>query len=146
MAEAAASLYDRRCGDGWDVDGARRLCLHVDWNGAPVVRERMHWVDAEAIGAAAALLQAQGDPRYERDYAAWWELRARLPASIERWGRGGTNSTRRTTRRHAVWEGKPDLYHALQATLIPRLAADARRSRCLSRRGTPRHGASSPAL
>ena len=31
----------------------------VDFEGTPVVRERMHWVVCEAIGAAASLHRAQ---------------------------------------------------------------------------------------
>ena len=34
---------------------------------------------------------------------------------------GTTSSTRRTGRSGVTWQGKPDVYHAYQATLIPRL-------------------------
>ena len=44
---------DRAVRDGWAVDGAPGFAYTTDWAGAPVVRTRMHWVAAEAIGAAA---------------------------------------------------------------------------------------------
>ena len=120
MAEAASSLYARAVGDGWAVDGADGFVYTVDWKGVPVVRERMHWVDAEAIGAAAALFRRTGNERYERDYAAWWGY-ARdylIDEQLGSW-RHELDASNRPS--HAVWEGKPDLYHAVQATLIPRL-------------------------
>ena len=33
----------------------------------------MHWVAAEAIGAAAALHQRTGDEQYAQRYAQWWD-------------------------------------------------------------------------
>ncbi len=120
MAEAAASLYDRAVSDGWAVDGADGFVYTVDWSGTPVVRERMHWVDAEAIGAAAALLKRTGEARYERDYAAWWDY-ARNYLIDEGSGSWRHELDALNASSHAVWVGKPDLYHAVQATLIPRL-------------------------
>lgn len=120
MAEAAGSLYARAVGDGWDVDGADGFVYTVDWSGAPVVRERMHWVDAEAIGAAAALFRRTGNPLYERDYAAWWGY-AREYLIDEQRGSWRHELDASNHPSHAVWEGKPDLYHAVQATLLPRL-------------------------
>jgi mannose/cellobiose epimerase-like protein (N-acyl-D-glucosamine 2-epimerase family) len=120
MAEAAGSLYARAVGDGWDVDGADGFVYTVDWNGAPVVRERMHWVYAEAIGAAVALFRRTGNPLYERDYAAWWGY-AREYLIDEELGSWRHELDASNHPSHAVWEGKPDLYHAVQATLLPRL-------------------------
>ena len=44
----------------------RGFVYTVDWTGTPVVRQRMHWVLAEAIAAAAALARRTGDPAYAR--------------------------------------------------------------------------------
>lgn len=120
MADAAASLYARAVADGWAVDGAEGFVYTVDWEGVPVVRERMHWVVAEAIGAASALFQRTNDARYERDYGAWWAYARRYLVDEEfgSW-RHELDTVNRPS--HAVWEGKPDLYHAVQATLLPRL-------------------------
>ena len=59
--------------EGWAVDGADGFVYTVDWSGAPVVRERMHWVAAEATATAAALYAATGDPSYAEWYATWWQ-------------------------------------------------------------------------
>ena len=116
----ATSLFESALRDGWAVDGQDGFVYTTDWDGRPVVRERMHWVVAEAIGAATALHLATGDPSYDawartwwqhvedhfvdRDGGSWWhELSPDLGPST------------------VVWEGKPDLYHAFQATLHARL-------------------------
>lgn len=120
MADAARELYARAVSDGWAVDGADGFVYTTDWEGTPVVRERMHWVDAEAIGVAAALFRRTGDERYASDYAAWWSY-ARdylIDEELGSW-RHELDASNRPS--HAVWEGKPDLYHAVQATLLPRL-------------------------
>ena len=89
----------------------------VDWDGHPVVRERRHWVAAEAT--AAALHGATGEDAYARWYETWWDHIAEVFLDPEdgSWRHeldpaNGPSSL--------VWEGKPDTYHALQATLIPR--------------------------
>ena len=56
--EAAKKLYDRAVSDAWNVDGAPGLCYTTDWDGAPVVHDRMHWTLAEAINTSAVLLPA----------------------------------------------------------------------------------------
>ena len=59
-------------------------------------------------------------PTHER-YAAWWAY-ARDAPDRPRAGVVAPRARRRTTGRQAsVWPGKPDLYHAVQATLLPRL-------------------------
>lgn len=120
MLEDAVSLFDAAVAEGWDVDGAPGFVYTVDWAGRPVVRERMHWVVAEGIGAAATLFAATGDPRFDTWYATWWDYAERhlLDRVGGSWWHelGVDNEVSRT-----VWEGKADLYHAVQATLLPRL-------------------------
>ncbi|GEL95559.1 AGE family epimerase/isomerase [Cellulomonas composti] len=120
MLDDAVALFDAGVREGWAVDGADGFVYTVDWTGAPVVRERMHWVAAEAVAAAAALHTATGDARFDDWYTTWWEyIGAHV---IDRDGGswwhelGVDNAVSRT-----VWAGKADLYHAVQATLIPRL-------------------------
>jgi len=120
LLEDATGLFDAGVAEGWDVDGAPGFVYTVDWSGRPVVRERMHWVAAEAVGAAAALHAATGDARFDAWYATWWEYVGahhldRVGGSW--WHELGTdNAVSRT-----VWGDKADLYHAVQATLVPRL-------------------------
>ena len=116
---AARALYHRAVTDGWAADGVEGFVYTTDWSGTPVVRDRMHWVVAEAIGAAAALFERTGEERYAVDYARWWDHAARHlidPAGSWRHQLGPDLAAS-----GSVWPGKADLYHAVQATLIPRL-------------------------
>ena len=120
MLDDATQLFDAAVVRGWDVDGAPGFVYTVDRAGAPVVRERMHWVAAEAVAAAAALHAATGEARFDAWYTRWWEYIGTYHLDREGgswWHELGTdNAVSRT-----VWSGKADLYHAVQATLIPRL-------------------------
>ena len=120
LLDDAAGLFDAGVREGWDVDGAPGFVYTVDWDGTPVVRERMHWVLCEALGAAAALHTATGDPRFDAAYRGWWDYAERFfvdRVSGSWWHElSPVNEVSRT-----VWEGKADVYHAVQATFVPRL-------------------------
>jgi sulfoquinovose isomerase len=120
MEEAARELYAKGVQVGWSVDGEPGFVYTVDWDGAPVVRERMHWVAAEAVGAAAVLWQRTKNESYARDYQRWWDYigERHLDMANGSWWHELSSSNKPT---NTVWDGKPDIYHALQATLIPRL-------------------------
>ncbi len=120
LVQHARALFDTAVEVGWGTDGRAGFVYTVDWEDQPVVRERMHWVLAEAIGAAAALSQRTGDERYEHWYRVWWDSAA--GSFVDRahgsWHHelapdGAPSAT--------VWSGKPDVYHAYQATLLPQL-------------------------
>ena len=116
--EAACSLYDRAVTDAWDADGAPGLCYTTDWNGVPVVHDRMHWTLAEAINSSAVLYRTTKDPRYEEDYAMFMQY---LDTCVLDHVNGSWfhQLDRRNRVIGTVWPGKSDLYHALQAMLIP---------------------------
>jgi mannose/cellobiose epimerase-like protein (N-acyl-D-glucosamine 2-epimerase family) len=120
LLDDARSLFAAAVAEGWAVDGADGFVYTVDWAGAPVVRERMHWVAAEGTAAAAALYAATGDASYAGWYETWWQHVAdcfRDPVRGSWWHElSPMNKQSRLT-----WQGKPDVYHAFQATLIPRL-------------------------
>ncbi len=120
LAPAAAALYDRAVADGWAVDGADGFVYTTDWSGAPVVHDRMHWVVAEAVAAAAALHAATGEPRYTADRDRFWAFAH--THHVDRARGSWIHQLDRHNRPAAtVWPGKPDLYHAVQAVLLPRL-------------------------
>lgn len=118
-AAAAAALYDRAVTDGWAVDGAPGFVYTTDWAGTPVVRTRMHWVAAEAVGAAATLLRRTGEERYAADYDRWWAYCA--AHLIDERGSWHHELDPDNVPGDRVWPGRADVYHAYQATLVPRL-------------------------
>ena len=119
-ADAAAALFDRAVADGWAADGSDGFVYTTDWHGTPVVRDRMHWVGAEAIGAAAALHRRTGEAHYAALYQRFWDYTARFVIDHRH---GSWHHQLDPTNRpiDTVWPGKADLYHAVQATLLPRL-------------------------
>ena len=121
LIPAAVALYDRAIADGWEcASGTPGLVYTTDWSGVPVVRSRMHWVAAEAIGAASALFRATGQDRFAGDYARWWDHVAEF--FIDHDGGSWHHELSPENRPGGgVWAGKPDIYHAFQATLIPRV-------------------------
>jgi mannose/cellobiose epimerase-like protein (N-acyl-D-glucosamine 2-epimerase family) len=120
LVPAAQALFDTAASDGWAADGAPGFVYTVDWDGAPVVRQRMHWVVAEAVAAAAALYQATGESRYLTHYEEWWQY-ARTSMVDEVNGSWHHELDPDQHPARTVWSGKPDIYHALQATLLPRM-------------------------
>jgi sulfoquinovose isomerase len=120
LAEDAVSLFRAAVREGWAVDGRPGFVYTVDWKGRPVVRTRMHWVIAEAIAAAAALHQRTGDPQFERWYRTWWDHAATfyIDRQAGSWHHELNPDNEPAS---SVWVGKPDAYHAFQATLLPQL-------------------------
>ncbi|MGH3371931.1 MAG: AGE family epimerase/isomerase [Nocardioidaceae bacterium] len=120
LLDDAVSLFHASVNEGWAADGADGFVYTVDWEGRPVVRERMHWVAAEATATAAALHAATGDASYDSWYARWWDHLAAvfIDRDLGSW-RHELDAQNRPS--GVVWNGKPDTYHAFQATLIPRL-------------------------
>jgi len=120
LEPAAVQLFDRAVSDGWDVDGAEGFVYTTDWSGRPVVRDRMHWVVGEALAAAATLHQRTGDPRYTTLAQQWWDYAEEhlLDRDLGSWHHQLDPQNRPID---TVWPGKSDLYHAVQAVLVPRL-------------------------
>ncbi|NIL85284.1 Sulfoquinovose isomerase [Rhodococcus fascians] len=116
---AAASLYHRAAQDGWQPGPSPGFVYTTDWTGRPVVTERLHWVLCEAIAAAATLGRRTGEERYDNDYRAWWDIAADSFIDLVD---GSWHHELDADNRPAatVWSGKPDLYHAVQATWISR--------------------------
>ena len=119
MPEAARGLFLNTVKIGWD-NATGGFYYTLDWNDRPDQADRFWWPCAEGIAAAAVIGSVDPDPRFEEWYrriigftdnhlidhvnGGWFpELGPDLkPVS-------------------RVFVGKPDLYHALQACLIPLL-------------------------
>ncbi len=118
----ARALFGTALERGWAVDGADGLVYTVDPAGRPVVRQRMHWVVAEALAAAATLYRVTGDAAYDTAYARTWDYAERYLIDREHgsWQHELDEHNRPAA---TVWPGKPDAYHVVQAMLVPRLPA-----------------------
>jgi sulfoquinovose isomerase len=116
----ARALFANAVTDGWARDGHPGFVYTTDWNGNPVVTDHLHWVVAEAIGAAAVLAATTGDDEYATRYAEWWDYTATYLIDREH---GSWRHQLDAENRPAstVWDGKPDIYHAYQAVLISQL-------------------------
>ncbi len=115
---AAENLYARAIDDAWNADGAPGVVYTTDWNGSPIVHDRMHWTLAEAINTSAVLWRATKKARYADDYAAFMKyLDEKVLDHVH--GSWFHQLDRNNHMIGTVWPGKPDIYHALQAVLIP---------------------------
>lgn len=126
----AEKLFDRAVSDAWYSDGAPGIVYTTDWKGKPVVHDRMHWTLAEAINTSAVLYRvtapeygiftdkAAASERYADYYSAFLEyLEGKVHDHVK--GSWFHQLDSNNELLNTVWPGKSDIYHALQATLIP---------------------------
>ena len=119
MPAAARQLFVNAVAEGWN---AERGGFHytLDWQGKPHLGTRLWWPAAEGIGAVAFLNAIDGAPEYETWYRRIWDFVANDLIDRENGG-WRTEPFDGKSAGRALFEGKPDLYHALQACLIPLL-------------------------
>jgi mannose/cellobiose epimerase-like protein (N-acyl-D-glucosamine 2-epimerase family) len=117
----AQALYRTAVEIGWAADGHEGFVYTTDFDGAPITGARMHWVLTEALGAAAALYQVTGEATYAEDHQRWWRFAEEHVIDLER-GSWRAELGADLSPAAGTWHGKPDVYHALQATLVPRLS------------------------
>lgn len=121
--KVSEQLFDRAIADAWNVDGAPGIVYTTDWNGKPVVHDRMHWTLAEAINTSAALYHVTGKRKYADHYAEFMQyLDEKVLDHVN--GSWFHQMDRNNHVIGTVWPGKSDLYHAVQATLIPLYTPD----------------------
>ena len=116
--EAAQNLYNRAIEDAWAADGERGLVYTTDWQGCPVVHDRMHWTLAEAINTSAVLYRVTGNQKYLSDYESFLQYLDEVVHDRVH-GSWFHQLDQQNLLLDTVWPGKSDLYHAFQATLIP---------------------------
>jgi len=117
MTEAARALFRQSVELGWDKAHGG-FFYTLDWDNRPVMREKLWWPLAEAIGAAAFIGAHDHDAYFQAWYRRLWD---HAENHVIDHARGGwlselTEDLRPTSR---LFTGKPDIYHALQACLIP---------------------------
>lgn len=116
--EVAEKLYNRAISDGWNSDGDRGIVYTTDWQGKPVVRDRMHWTLAEAINSAATLYRVTNKEKYLGEYGEFQQYLDEVVHDRKN-GSWFHQLDENNKLKETVWPGKSDLYHALQSTLIP---------------------------
>ena len=121
--DAAEALFLRAVEDGWNTDGARGIVYTTDWEGQPVVHDRMHWTLAEAINTSAVLYRVTGKEIYNNYYGQFLEYLDEVVKDHEN-GSWFHQLDRNNQLLGTVWPGKSDLYHAVQSMLIPYYPAE----------------------
>lgn len=114
LGDAARALFARAAADGSHPEGG--FVYTTDFDGRPVVRKRLHWPVAEAIGAAAGLHAITGGHEYAEWHDRLWTLARRH--FIDRDRGGWRHKLVDGDAGPALWLGKPDAYHAFQAILL----------------------------
>lgn len=118
LPDAAEALFLRATTDAWDPRGG--FVYTLDWTGAPRLRNRLWWPAAEGVGASAFLNALRPSPDTEVWYRKIWDFIA--GELIDRQS-GGWRTQPLNDGAAPLFTGKPDLYHGLQACLIPLLPA-----------------------
>ncbi len=117
MTDAARSLFRASVDLGWDkVHGG--FFYTLDWDDKPAIREKLWWPVAEAIGAAAYISAHDNEDYFQAWYRKLWDY---AENHVIDHARGGWLSelSEDLTPASKLFVGKPDIYHALQACLIP---------------------------
>ena len=134
LPEASRALFARATGEGWDgASGGFYYTLEL--NGAPRVRDRLWWPCCEGVGAATFLGALDGEVVYEEWYRRIWDFTARRLVD-RRNGGWHCQLDDSLTPIAGYFVGKPDLYHALQACLIPLYPTDGSLTRGILRAPT----------
>ncbi|MFD2027556.1 AGE family epimerase/isomerase [Promicromonospora aerolata] len=117
--DSAVALFDRAVEDGWDANGGG-FVYTTDWSGTPVEARRFHWVAAEAVATAHVLGRVTGEARYAELEGEWW---AWIQANLIDAAHGSWHHELDTENQPSgrTWVGKPDVYHAAQAVILPEL-------------------------
>lgn len=142
--EVAEALFARAVQVGWDqVNGG--LAYTVGWDGRPANADHYWWPVAEGIATSSYLRRLTGSAVYEEWYRRLWEYAAGHLIDHERGGWRHLLDPQNRPKVHP-WYGKPDLYHALQACLLPVLpvAVSAAAAAVSSGAAHPRSAAPAP--
>ena len=112
----ARQLIERAVSDAWLPGGG--LAYTLDLTGEIDMGDRFWWPVTEGIGAMAALLNADPEPQDEDAYRRFWRF---ADGSFVDHDRGGWAPEIDADGNPAgdQFQGKPDIYHALQADLYP---------------------------
>ena len=131
MPEAAKGLFAQSMAIGWDrAKGG--FFYTLDWNDAPAKREKLWWPLAEGVGAAHMLNELLPDPAWEAAYRRIWN---QITSAFIDHDHGGWHEelTEDLVPATTLFPGKGDIYHSLQACLIPLYPATGSLTRAILR-------------
>ncbi len=131
MLPSAVELYRRAVDDSWAIDGQPGFIYTSDFEGVPVVTQRMHWVLTEAVGANLVLQRVLGDEVFPQSAELLTELGDQLTQwgdfagrfLVEEPGQWYHELDEQNRPDSGTWPGKPDAYHVMQMLLLPHLPA-----------------------
>ena len=117
MPEAGEALFAQSVALGWDKEKGG-FFYTLDWNDVPDTRGKYWWPMCEAAAAAAFLVEHRPSAFHETWYRRIWDVIARYFIDETN---GGWNEqlTEDMTPSYTLFKGKGDIYHALQACMIP---------------------------
>jgi mannose/cellobiose epimerase-like protein (N-acyl-D-glucosamine 2-epimerase family) len=119
LTEAARNLFHQSIELGWDkVHGG--FFYTLDWDNQPIMREKLWWPVSEAIGAAAYISAFDSGDYFQAWYRRLWDY-AEIHVIDHKNGGWLSELKEDLTPTSRLFVGKPDIYHALQACLIPLL-------------------------
>jgi sulfoquinovose isomerase len=117
LPDAARRLFSQAVAQGWDFSRGG-LYYTTEYDGTPRVRDRLWWPLCEGVGAAHFLGALDANAAPEAWYRKFWDFVARHIID-RREGGWRPQLDDSLTPISEYFVGKPDLYHALQACLIP---------------------------
>ena len=133
LPDAAGKLFRNSVDFGWDKqhDG---FYYTLDWDNRPLLRHKLWWPATEGIGAAAFLAAHSGDAFHEDWYRRIWGV-CNNHFIDHRNGSWHHELAEDMTPKHEFFAGKPDIYHALQACVIPLFPATGSLTRVIGQAG-----------
>lgn len=117
MPDAAKGLFAQAMALGWDRDKGG-FFYTLDWNDKPAKRNKLWWPACEGAGAAHYLNAHLPSDFHEQCYRRIWNVIERRFID-HRNGGWHEELTEDLAPSHSLFPGKGDIYHALQACLIP---------------------------
>ena len=133
MPEAAKGLFSQSMSLGWDSEKSG-FFYTLDWEDVPAKRNKLWWPACEGAGAAHYLNEHAPSDFHEESYRKIWSVIGQ--AFIDRTNGGWHEElTEDLVPAHTLFPGKGDIYHALQACLIPLFPATGSLTKVIAEAG-----------